>query len=80
VPAIYYNFNPKEGKDTISDLFGTSWGLMVMAGLLLCVIGIIICGKAGGMKDKDLAKREDEQLHLDVIGAHGRKGSKALAY
>jgi L-rhamnose-H+ transport protein len=76
VPAIYYNFNPKEGKDTISDLFGTSWGLMVMAGLLLCVIGIIICGKAGGMKDKDLAKREDEQLHLDVIGAHGEKAVK----
>ena len=54
VPSIFYYFYPKEGKDTVADLFGTHWGLMVMAGLLLCVIGIIICGKAGGMKDKDL--------------------------
>ncbi len=55
VPAIYYYFNPTEGKDTIADLFGSTWGLTVMGGLLLCVIGIYICGKAGGMKDKDLA-------------------------
>ncbi|MGF2412656.1 L-rhamnose/proton symporter RhaT [Ferruginibacter sp.] len=54
VPSIYYYFNPKDGKDTIADLFGTTWGLTVMLGLLLCVIGIVICGKAGGMKDKDL--------------------------
>jgi L-rhamnose-H+ transport protein len=56
VPSIYYYFNPKDGKDTIADLFGTSWGQMVMLGLLLCVVGIVICGKAGGMKDKDLGK------------------------
>ncbi len=55
VPSIYYYFNPKEGKDTIADLFNTSWGQMVMIGLLLCIVGIIICGKAGGMKDKDLS-------------------------
>jgi L-rhamnose-H+ transport protein len=54
VPSIYYYFNPAEGKDTIAVLFGTSWGQMVLLGLLLCVIGIIICGKAGGMKDKEL--------------------------
>jgi L-rhamnose-H+ transport protein len=71
VPSIYYYFNPKEGKDTIADLFGSSWGQMVMLGLFLCIVGIVICGKAGSMKDKDLAKREDEQLHLDAAGAHG---------
>lgn len=54
VPSIYYFFSPKDGKDTIADLFGSSWGRMVMLGLLLCVVGIIICGKAGSMKDKDL--------------------------
>jgi L-rhamnose-H+ transport protein len=54
VPSIYYYFNPKTGKDTIADLFGTHWGQMVMLGLLLCIVGIVICGKAGGKKDKDL--------------------------
>lgn len=63
VPSIYYYFNPKEGKDTIADLLGTSWGQMVMAGLLLCIIGIAICGKAGKMKDDDLG-----HSHKDASG------------
>lgn len=76
VPAVFYYFNPKEGKDTIADLFGTQWGLTVMGGLLLCVIGIIICGKAGGMKDKDLMKNEELQSDSEAIGAHGEKLTK----
>jgi L-rhamnose-H+ transport protein len=68
VPAVYYYFNPKAGKDTIADLFGSTWGLMVMAGLVLCIIGIVICGKAGGMKDKDLAAKEANKLHVDADG------------
>lgn len=54
IPAIYYQFTPAEGKDTISMLTGTGWGQTVLAGLLVCIIGIIICGKAGMMKEKEL--------------------------
>jgi len=55
IPSIYYDFFPKEGKDTLSALVGSTWGLTVMAGLVLCVVGIIICGKAGMMKEKQLS-------------------------
>lgn len=55
IPSVYYDFFPKEGKDTFSMLVGSSWGLTVMAGLALCVIGIIICGKAGVMKEKQIS-------------------------
>jgi L-rhamnose-H+ transport protein len=55
IPSIYYYFNPTAGKDTIHDLVSTDWGRMVLLGLFVCVIAIVICGKAGGMKDKDLA-------------------------
>lgn len=55
VPAVYYYFNPKIGKESIAYIGGTSWGQLVILGLVLCIIGIIICGKAGGLKDKDLA-------------------------
>lgn len=68
VPAVYYYFYPKIGKDTIADLLGTSWGLMVIAGLVLCIIGIVICGKAGGMKDKDLAKSGTGSINKDAHG------------
>lgn len=64
VPSVYYYFRPKVGKDTIADLFGTSWGQMVLLGLLLCIVGIVICGKAGSMKDKDLGKS-----HVDASGS-----------
>ena len=30
VPSFYYYFYPKEGKDTIADLVGNSWGQMVL--------------------------------------------------
>jgi L-rhamnose-H+ transport protein len=54
VPSFYYYFFPKQGKDSIADLFGHNWGLFVLTGLAVCIIGIIICGRAGIMKDKDL--------------------------
>lgn len=54
IPSVYYNFFPKDGKDTFSMLVSSSWGLTVMAGLALCIVGIVICGKAGVMKEKQL--------------------------
>ncbi|MGI4750469.1 MAG: L-rhamnose/proton symporter RhaT [Janthinobacterium lividum] len=56
LPSIYYDFFPTAGKDTISILLHSNWGQLVLAGILLTIIGIIICGKAGTMKDKELAK------------------------
>jgi L-rhamnose-H+ transport protein len=66
IPSIYYNFNPTAGKDTIHDLMTTSWGQMVLLGLAICVLGIIICGKAGGMKDKDLNGQTADNAEFDI--------------
>ena len=54
IPSIFYNFFPKEGKDTFSMLIHSQWGLTVIGGLLICVFGIVLCGKAGMMKEKEL--------------------------
>ena len=54
IPSIYYDFSPVEGKDTFSAMVSSDWGLIVLAGLVVCVLGIIICGKAGIMKEKQL--------------------------
>jgi L-rhamnose-H+ transport protein len=56
IPSIYYDLFPAEGKDTFSTLTGTNWGLTVLLGLAVCVLGIIICGKAGTRKEKELMK------------------------
>ncbi len=51
IPSVYYQFFPQAGKDTIGIIAGSTWGLTVLLGLAICVIGIILCGKAGTMKE-----------------------------
>jgi len=55
IPSVYYDVFPKEGKDTFSMLIGSNWGLIVLAGLIVCIVGIIFCGKAGMMKERQLS-------------------------
>src|ERR1700760_1004772 len=50
VPSVYYYFSPQAGKDTIVTLATSHWGQLVLLGIAVCVIGIIICGKAGTLK------------------------------
>jgi L-rhamnose-H+ transport protein len=54
IPSVYYDLYPASGKDTFSMLTGTPWGLTVLAGLVLCILGIIFCGRAGMLKEKQL--------------------------
>ncbi len=58
VPSFYYDLFPSEGKTTFSELIGTSWGLVVFAGIVICLLGIYVCGRAGMMKEKDLPDTE----------------------
>jgi len=61
VPSIYYNFYPKEGKTNFSDLLTTSWGQIVLAGVMLCLTGIYICGRAGMMKEKEMPEAQKKE-------------------
>jgi L-rhamnose-H+ transport protein len=53
-PAIYDDFNVVEGKDTFSMMIGSDWGRTIIIGLLICVAGIMVSGKAGMLKEKEL--------------------------
>jgi L-rhamnose-H+ transport protein len=61
VPSIYYNINPTEGKISFTDMLGTSGGQLVLLGVLVCLIGIAISGKAGMMKEAELKSSEAKQ-------------------
>jgi L-rhamnose-H+ transport protein len=54
IPSLYFQFFPAAGKDTISMITGSTWGRTVLAGLLLCIGGIILCGRAGIQKERAL--------------------------
>lgn len=66
IPAIYYDYFPVAGKDTFSMMTGSNWGLTVLTGLLICVAGIIICGRAGMMKEKQLAGAVTDPHGLNI--------------
>lgn len=61
VPSIYYNFYPSEGKTTFNDLLTTGWGRIVLAGVIICLLGIYICGKAGMMKEREMPDEEKKK-------------------
>jgi len=69
VPSIYYNFYPKEGKTTFNDLLTTSWGQIVLAGVILCLTGIYICGRAGMMKEKEMpeARKKESVAEFSLV-------------
>lgn len=58
IPPIFYNYYPQDGKISFSDMMSSEGGRMVLLGVLVCLVGIFICGKAGIMKEKDLPEEE----------------------
>jgi L-rhamnose-H+ transport protein len=66
IPAIFYDFSPVQGKDTFSMMVNSAWGKTVLAGLALCVVGIIICARAGTLKEKQLKTMGNDPHSLEI--------------
>ncbi|NND07617.1 MAG: L-rhamnose/proton symporter RhaT [Saprospiraceae bacterium] len=60
VPSIYYNINPTEGKISFTNMMASSGGQLVLLGVLICLIGISISGKAGMMKESELSTEQQK--------------------
>jgi L-rhamnose-H+ transport protein len=67
VPSIYYQLNGIEGKITIGDMLARSGGQMVLLGVVVCLIGIAISGKAGMMKEAELSKSDDNKQEFSLV-------------
>ena len=65
VPSIYYNFKPEAGKVSFTDMLASQGGQIVLLGVLVCLLGIAICGKAGMMKEKELSDEEKMKSILE---------------
>lgn len=61
VPSIYYTFTPVEGKVSFTDMLQTPGGQVVLLGVLVCLLGIAICGKAGMMKENELSEEQKKK-------------------
>lgn len=65
IPPIYYSFNPVDGKVSLDDMLANSGGQLVLVGVLVCIIGIATLGKAGMLKERDIAKDNSVQVDKD---------------
>lgn len=61
IPPLYYNYFPAEGKESFSYLLSHDGGRLVLLGVLVCLVGIFICGRAGMMKEKELDQEQKEK-------------------
>lgn len=53
-PPVYYDLTGVAGKVTFTQLLQTHWGNVILLGVVLCLLGIYLCGKAGFLKEKEL--------------------------
>jgi len=60
VPSIYYSINPTEGKISFTDMLATPGGRLVLLGVVVCLTGIAISGKAGMMKENELSSEQQK--------------------
>jgi len=68
VPSVYYDLYPTEGKISFTDMLSNPGGRLVLAGVLVCLIGIAISGKAGILKEKDFATgHEDKDKEFSLV-------------
>ena len=51
----------RPGKTTFNDLITNSWGRIVLVGVVLCLMGIFICGKAGVSKEREFPEEKKKE-------------------
>lgn len=61
IPSVYYDIFPHEGKTTFTTMLTEPWGLVVLCGIILCLSGIYICGRAGVFKERELSEEEKKK-------------------
>ncbi|WP_461642144.1 L-rhamnose/proton symporter RhaT [Labilibaculum euxinus] len=61
VPSIYYNINPTAGKVSFTDMLASSGGQLVLVGVVVCLIGIALCGYAGMLKEGELSEEDQKK-------------------
>ena len=63
IPPIYRDlFTDGTGGETFSGMLASSGGRYVLLGVLVCLLGILICGRAGLLKEKGLAGKKQEAI------------------
>ncbi len=55
LPPVFYDLYPQDGKTSFTDMLNHEGGRIVLLGVLVCLTGIFLCGRAGMMKENELS-------------------------
>ena len=61
VPSMYYTLYPTVDKVSFTDMLASTGGQVVLLGVLVCLTGIAVSGKAGMMKEHELSEEEKKK-------------------
>ena len=61
VPPIYYSIFPTAGKISFIHMISNPGGQLVLLGVVVCLLGIAICGMAGMKKEKEISAEASKQ-------------------
>ncbi len=61
VPSVYYAVFPVAGKTSIIEMSQHLGGQLVLLGVLVCLIGIAVTGRAGMLKERELTAEQSAQ-------------------
>jgi L-rhamnose-H+ transport protein len=61
VPPIYRDLVSHETEGSFSSMLQSTGGNIVLFGVAVCLLGILICGKAGMMKEKELSDEQKKE-------------------
>ncbi|MEP7258845.1 MAG: L-rhamnose/proton symporter RhaT [Flavitalea sp.] len=71
IPPIYRDLFTTDTEHTFSAMVHSHGGLIVLAGVVVCLTGIFVCGKAGMMKERELSS---EQKKVSISEFNLNKG------
>ncbi|MBM3401031.1 MAG: rhamnose/proton symporter RhaT, partial [Bacteroidetes bacterium] len=54
LPSVFYDFYPQAGKVSFTQMLNDEGGRVVLLGVLVCLFGIFLCGRAGMLKEREL--------------------------
>ncbi len=61
IPPIYADLRGIVNNHTFLAMLHHKSGLLVLCGVIFCLLGIMICGKAGRSKERELSQEQKEQ-------------------
>lgn len=71
VCAIVGTIVPAIMDNKFALLFSSTAGIIIIAGFIVCIAGIIFCGYAGVLKDKNLTKEQKQESVKEFSAAKG---------